>query len=148
MSSAGQLLEAGRIPGEVIGTPSIVTSDSSPFTTSDTEVMTITVPLIAGRTYQVWFLGRFNTDAADTKVACEMHQDNDAGTLMQIGQTDLPNTSTLGYGPLPVTALFEAVTSANKTFVITGRRNGGTGNIRLDASPAAPAFLWVEYFSG
>jgi hypothetical protein len=145
--SSGTELVGGRIPGEIIGTPTIVTSDSSGFT-SETVVATLEVPVVAGRTYKVRFSGRWGAASATADIVARIREDDINGTQIQVGQVAASSTSTLGFGPMNMTAFWPASTTENQTFVIAGIRNGGTGTCRLDASPATPALLWVEYAFG
>jgi hypothetical protein len=146
--SSGTELVGGRIPGEIIGTPTIVTSDSSGFT-SEVVVMTLADrPLVAGRTYQVWCLARWGSSVATDQIVCRIRPDDVSGAMMQLGQQIGGGTSSFGYGPLPLMAFWTAITTGNQTFVVTGDRNGGTGTCRLDASPANPALLWCQYAFG
>ncbi len=147
MSSAGQQLVAGRIPGEIIGSPDIVTADSANFTTTETVVQDITVSLVSGRTYQVWWQSKWMGDVAGDRVLARLREDNVSGTEMQVGQLVL-ETASSQYGPMMMTAFYTAVATGSKTFVGCGDRNAGTGNIHLEASATNPCLMWVEYVSG
>jgi hypothetical protein len=43
---------------------------------------------------------------------------------------------------------FTAVSTSNKTFVVTAVRIAGTGNIRLEAATSRKSFIQVTYESG
>lgn len=144
--SSGTELVGGRIPGERIATDS-VNANSSTFTTTETQLMSVTAPLVDGRTYRVRFLGRFGSDAADDKAWSRIREDNTSGTVIGQSQVLVATTSTVGWGPVVVEAEYTASATANKTFVVTGVRNGGTGNLLLNAN-TGPALLYVEYISG
>lgn len=147
MALAGQIAYAGRIPGERIETVRI-TQDSPTFT-SETVVGSITAPLVAGRTYAVVALARWGSDSAGDDIVARIREDDINGATINHGQGEQPGTiSSLGFGAVPVYAEYTATATGLKTFVLTGQRNFGSGNCRLDASGAAPAFLLVEYIKG
>lgn len=145
--SSGTELVGGRIPGERIATTT-ATADSSTFTTTQTQVMSVTAPLVDGRTYRVRFAGRWASSAAGDDLIGRLREDSTSGTQMQIGQQDISSTSGAGFGPMTLEAEYTAVATGNKTFIVTGVRNGGTGNNRLQAAADAPALLYVEYIRG
>jgi recombinational DNA repair protein RecT len=147
MSSAGQRLVAGRVPGERIATET-VTADSSTFTNTDTVMMTLVAPLVDGRTYQVGMTARFNSTVSNDDVLVRIREDNVSGTDLQFGQIELPFDSTVGHGPVVLFAEYTAVATGNKTFVCVADRNAGTGNLNMDASATGPARMWVDYLSG
>jgi hypothetical protein len=145
---AGTLYVDGRIPGEMIGDPTIVTSDSSSFTT---EVVVMTLadrPLVAGRTYQVWCMARWGSSVSTDQIVCRLKPTDVSGTTMQLGQQIGSGNSSFGYGPLPLMAFWTAITTGNQTFVVTAERNGGTGSCRLDAAALTPALMWCQYAYG
>lgn len=148
MSSAGQQLVAGRIPGERIGT-TIVTSDSSNFTTTETTVMSVTVPLVDGRTYAIYAYPKFASSVDNDDITANIREDNVSGTGLQQDSYELVNDtqSTRGMS-LPMYAEYTASATGNKTFVVSAVRAAGTGNIRLEAAADKPSYLFVEYISG
>lgn len=144
MSSAGQQLVAGRIPGERIATV-VQTSDSTLFT-AETLVMSIEAPLVIGRTYRVTADLIGAGSVAGDNTLWRIRQDLLAGTQMQQRQRDIPST---GFGWLVrMEAEFTATATAAKTFVVTGERLTGTGNIRIEAAADRPAYLYVDYIRG
>lgn len=146
MSSAGQRLVAGRVPGERIQT-AIETTDSGTFTTGDTQVASITAALVSGRIYRVRFAGSFvSTVAADTVLA-RIREDTSGGTVLQEKNRVVGTTSGAGEA-LDFEVEFTAASSANKTFVVTAIRNGGTGTLHRDAAATRPSYLYVDYIRG
>lgn len=144
MSSAGQQLLAGRIPGERIET-SIATADGSDFTTTETDLMSVTAPLVSGRTYRVVFHGAIRSDTTGTEtVLVRIREDSTVGNQLQTRQFELPLNSSIGFG-VHVEVEFTASSTGNKTFVATGDRNAGTGTYALDANSSQPAYLYVDY---
>jgi len=81
-ATAGQVATAGRIPGELIAS-SRATSDSATFTTVETTVLSVTAPLVSGRTYRVVFYGKFATTVAGDIGAARMREDNVVGAERQ-----------------------------------------------------------------
>lgn len=148
MSSAGQQLIAGRIPGERIGT-TVVTADSSNFTTTETTVMSITVPLVSGRTYAIYAYPKFASSVDNDDVTVNIREDNSTGTGLQQDSLELTHDLQSTRGETrPMYAEYTAVSTANKTFVVSAVRAAGTGNIRLEASADKPNYLFIEYVSG
>jgi uncharacterized protein (DUF3084 family) len=149
MSSAGQLLVAGRLPGEVIGTPTVVVADSSTFTTTESGALaSVTVPLISGRTYRVRFTGGWNSTVLADTITVRLREDTASGTQVDSDTINTPLVSSLRGGKVSVEGRYTATATANKTFVVTGQREAGTGNCRLAASTLRPAILEVLYESG
>ena len=144
-ATAGQIAEAGRIPGERIATTT-VTSDSSTFTTSESAALaSVTASLVSGRTYRVRFVGRWGSTVADDQVRARLREDDATGTLANFSASHLFTNSASGNDLMLVEAEFTASSTGSKTFVITGQRTAGSGSCRLDAEAAGPAFLYVDF---
>lgn len=145
MALAGETAVAGKIPGERIATE-ITTSDSATFTTTETEVMTVTAPVVSGRTYAVWFIARWGSDTTGDRVLARLREDDANGTLLGIGQVEIGDfTSALGFGPIVIYAEYTATATGDKTFSGTGDLNAGSGPCWMDAVSGAPAFMFVDY---
>lgn len=148
MSNAGQEVVAGRIPGESIGTPSSRTSNVGTFTTTETEIDTITVPVVSGRTYRIVLDAQVQSSVADGGVRGRIREDSvPAGTQLALRHAPtnaIANQSFL----LRIEARYVAVSTANKTFKASAIRQAGTGNITAVASADAPTLFYVEYVSG
>ncbi|HEX6682425.1 MAG TPA: hypothetical protein VF062_06495 [Candidatus Limnocylindrales bacterium] len=145
MSSAGQLLIAGRIPGERIQT-TVITADSATFTTTEIVVATGTAaPLVAGRIYMVVFDAGFQT-TVDGILRVMIREDNLAGTSIQIRDFFIDNTGTASAARVEVE--FEAQATGNKVFVATGDMLSGGGTANLNASGTLPSYLYVDYVRG
>lgn len=123
----------------------VQTADSAGFT-AETVVMSVTALLEIGRTYRVKFHGRFGGSTGDT-LGGLLREDGLAGTEMS-GQVDAVQPGVAG-GVFGFEAEFTAVSTGNKTFVVTGRRVSGTaGDMRLEAATTRPAYLYVDYIRG
>jgi hypothetical protein len=146
LSDAGFELLAGRIPGERIATD-IDTSDSSTFTSTETEVQAVTAALVSGRIYRVRAYTRFNSSVATDTVLARLRQDNSTGTEMSTAAVDAPTNVTHGAWVM-LEAEYTAVASANKTFVLTGIRASGTGNCLREAAANRVSYLYVDYIRG
>ena len=145
-ATAGQIAEAGRIPGERIATTE-VTSSSSTFTTTEIDVASVTAPLVSGRTYLVYFDGAFNTSTTGDIVRGRLREDNTTGSVRQTRDTPAM-TSGATVEPLIMQAEYTAVSTGDKTFVATAVRLTGTGTPNLQAASGFPSFLWVDYTRG
>lgn len=146
MSSAGQQLIAGRIPGERIETQ-IRTVPSATFTTTETITDTVTAPLVIGRTYGITVFSSFrSTNGGDTAFS-RTRQDNVSGTQLAVQRVVMSIVnSSFGYSTY---AEFTAVVTGNKTFVTTGIRGGeATGTIDSNASATQQSVMHVEYIRG
>ncbi|WP_162959150.1 hypothetical protein [Micromonospora tulbaghiae] len=109
----------------------------------------ITVPVVAGRTYKIrWTVAWGSTVAGDT-VFSRIREDAVGGAQLQIMRINI--TATGGAGTRwdgTVEAEYTATVTGNKTFVGTGTRATGTGNINAKAAADFPIRLYVEYVSG
>lgn len=146
MSSAGQQLVAGRIPGERIATTR-TTADSATFTTTTTAVMTVVAPLVTGRTYWVRAVYRWQSTVAGDNVTGAIREDSVTGTIIQTNVSNVQLTGSLISMQVMETQ-FTAVSTGNKTFILAGVRFTGSGTINLDASSPSPSFLYVDYIEG
>jgi hypothetical protein len=147
MSSAGQQLVAGRIPGERIATTEAV-ADSADFDdTPEAVLMSVDVDVVNGRTYRPRFFGKIASTAAADLVTIRLREDNLTGSIRAHGIVQVLTTSSFGY-PIMLEFEFDATGTSTKTFVITGQRLAGSGQCRLEASTSGPAYLYADYISG
>lgn len=148
-SSAGQLLVAGRIPGEEIGATEN-TSDSSSIS-SEAVVMTLTVPLVSGRTYWIWANPGFNATASGNHVRAQLREDSISGTVMdsdtkQIEAVSSPSTRKTVF---VLASKYTASASANKTFVVTAEVvSGASGTVVLEGASTRKSYLRCLYNNG
>lgn len=145
MSSAGQKLVAGRIPGERIAT-TIVTSNSAGITTTETTVASVTAPLVSGRTYRVRAAVAVDSTIAEDTVDVRLREDNSTGTEMNLRRVDCKDAT--GRWPGEIEAEYTAAATANKTFVVTYVRASGSGTIILIATATTPSHLYCDYIRG
>lgn len=145
--AAGTQYVDGRIPGQRIET-TVETSDSSTFTTSETEVMSVTAPLVSGRTYRVRFWGTFNSTVNGDRIRVKVREDDSSGTQLAEHQMVISTTaSTTGYLSV-VEVEFTAASTGNQTFVVTGERLAGSGSINREGATNRPSYLYVDYIRG
>ena len=148
MSSAGQLLEAGRIPGERID-QTIEVSDSANIGTTETVVLELEVPLVSGRTYRVWTdVGVGLATASATRMTVHMREDSVSGAERQRGQVEIDPGTTLQPWPWARGFDHEASSTGLKTFVVTLHRNNGSASVKRAAASTHPSILAVDYVSG
>lgn len=145
MSSAGFQIVANRIPGERIAT-SVRTSTVGTFTTTETIVDTITVPLVSGRTYGIFSQADAQSSVANDQVIYSLREDDAAGT--RIAVTRLTCLGTNAPFPGRLYGEYTAVASGDKTFVVTMVRTVGTGNITASGGTTQKMYLYVDYLSG
>lgn len=147
MALAGRTAEAGRIPGQRIAT-TVETSDSSTFTTTETEVLSVTASLVEGRTYRFRFQCRFGSSVSDDIIIYRIRQDDTSGTTQQIGRFHIATSS--GSTGLPVTDEWQytATATGDKTIIVTGQRTIGSGNIYRAATTGGPSYFYCDYIEG
>lgn len=130
--------------GEVVRT-----APSSTFTTTEVVLDTLTVSLVAGVTYRITWDTQMGTSSGTTatvtneRVRFAIREDNISGTVIA-----LRDVSTIFGGgvshPMFLQARFVAAANGNKTFVGTGDRQSGAGNIQSYADASSPVFFRVE----
>jgi hypothetical protein len=144
VSSAGFLLEAGRIPGERIETTT-ATSDSSGWTTTETVALTLVVPVIIGRTYKIVVDASYASSVDGDVEFVRIRENNVTGTTIHSSRIVVQD----GAGVRAHAEVeWTAPATANKMFVLTGERESGTGTGRIDAGSINPAYLYADYLRG
>lgn len=138
MPNAGDIIKAGRIPGEVVASSS-ETSDSSTFTTTETVIGTLTFTRVSGVTYMIEAEAQVSSDTANDVVRILLREDNSTGTAIDHGVIEINSTADARPNTRNLRALHTAPASTSKTFVVTALRiSGGSGVIRREASTTAP----------
>jgi len=147
MPLAGQILQAGRIPGERIATTR-VTSNSGDFTTSQAVVMSVTGPLVAGRTYGIHAFVRFSgVDNED--IGVRILEDGIGGSQLQSLAMEMSVDDQETWGESRwMYAEYTAPANEDKTFVITAQVIAGSGPARLLATASRPCYMYIEYIEG
>lgn len=146
MSSAGQQLVAGRIPGERIATQ-IETADSTTFTTTEVTITSISAPVVTGRTYRVRLATAFQSDTAGPPVVTFIREDSATGNQLNVRQSIIDTASGFGWHHVNEVE-YTADATESKAFFVTAKRNGGSGTLNMHASAAAPTYLYVDYIRG
>lgn len=125
------------------------TADSGTFTTVEAAIDSVTVPLVSGRTYRVrWNVAWAGTLAGDT-VFTRLRENNVSGTQLNIIRSEIVATGGAGTRwPATIEADYTAVATGNKTFVGTGIRTSGSGNINAHAGSYFPITMTVDYVEG
>jgi hypothetical protein len=131
---------------ELYATSTAVTADSATFTTTETTMIEHTATLEDGRTYGIITTGNFGSSVAGDAVVARLRLDSDTGTQIQGGQVYCGTTSTVGF-TIVMYAEYTATADGDQVFVLTGDRNSGTGNIKLEASTSSPAYISVRLIS-
>lgn len=142
MSSAGQQLVAGRIPGEEIA----VDIETAAGTSSTSEIvdMSVTAPVVSGRTY--WVIADFAIDGTDDDVALvRLREDSISGTELVARRLRLNTVGGTTGTAMPLRVRYTAGTTEDKTFVLT-HESGVASN--LAGGSTTPCYFWVEYVSG
>jgi hypothetical protein len=143
MPAAGSIIRVGSIPGELIGYTE-TTSDQGTITTTETTVMSLEVPLVAGRTYWIDVDFHAASSVGTDTASARIREDSSTGSERQsFFCHDLSNTT--GGNNVTMRARYPATATANKTFVCTLVRSSGSGNVRLEAASNRPAYMVVTY---
>jgi hypothetical protein len=148
ISLRGSLLVLGAVgnptaPNQRIAT-TVIDNPSGTFTTTATQVASVTAWLVAGSIYRVTFDGAFDTTVDGDMVRARIREDNISGNQLQARDTGEMDAAGLVTG-LRMEVEYTAVSTGNKTFVATGERDAGTGNISMSADPTFPAYMYVDY---
>lgn len=143
MPAAGDPVILARMPGYRVAT-TVITSDSATFTTTETEVASVTASLISGVTYKVVFDGTFEVSSADSTLRAALRQDNVSGTQMDLVDLRLLQGVSATVQYVRIYAEYTASSTGPKTFVATGDLISGAGTANLNASSTIPSYLYVE----
>lgn len=166
MALAGDIIYAADINSLLTGPANVVqwvdgvpaVADSATWNaTESAALMSITVPLVAGRTYRVDLACHVSTDTqtfalsqanAETAVI-RIREDTATGTQMIGDHIPIYHNGTLGF-KLTTYAWYTAVATGNKTFVVTGQHgaNGSGGLQRFRAGATRPGLLSVYQVKG
>jgi hypothetical protein len=134
------------LAGELIIPPyhlvSIDEASTSTFTTTETVTDTITVTLSINKTYLVAHSAMWNSSVAADTVAVRMREDNLTGTALNGFDVNLSATS--HYFNAYIRCYYTATSSGSKTFVITGQRVAGSGNVMRAANTTNPSIFNVD----
>lgn len=110
----------------------VTSSSSGTFTTTETVVQSITVPLIRGRHYRILWSVMFSSTVAGDRVVSRIREDDETGT--QLAGSNVILSSANGSYNGSLRTRYTALDTADKTFVGTGQRAAGTGNIIRQAT--------------
>lgn len=132
---------AGELAVAPYFTYALSTSSSSTFT-AETVVDTIIANLISGKTYEVTWNGLYQSSVAADVVNTNLREDSISGTRMVDGRTTMATANKTFLAS--VRAIYVAVSTGSKTFVVTGTRDSGTGNITRAAASTDPALITVR----
>jgi|WetSurSiteA1Bulk_404760.scaffolds.fasta_scaffold01968_5 hypothetical protein len=133
---------AGGIAAVQYRLTAVDTSASGTFT-AETVVDTIVAALVSGKTYEVHYHGLYLSSVANDTAGVHLREDSVSGTDMTSTDVYLPVGSSRVW-VCHLYAEYTAGTTGNKTFVATGQRRTGTGNIQRYASASAPAYFVVK----
>jgi hypothetical protein len=124
-----------------------LTADSSTFTTTETEIGTVTANLVAGATYRPRVTSHIGTSVANDIATCRIREDSVAGQQIQERQVALPNAGVAG-NLCDMETEYTAVSTGAKTFSFTAARSSGSGNLRREAQGDRPHIFYVDYVRG
>jgi hypothetical protein len=126
---------------------SSIAADSATWTATESgSLISVTPTLTTGLTYKLLFSGAVSSDAVTSGVettVMRIREDTATGNQLIVSQVFIPTTSTIGF-LLTAYVEYTAVATGAKTFVVTGTRNGGTGNHRIRAATGRSAWLTCD----
>jgi hypothetical protein len=127
-----------------IGSANTQANSAGTTSTTPTSVLTLTVNVVAGKTYAVVFTGRISSAAGDFAIA-RLKTVNASGTDLNHATLYVGNATGAGL-QLECYGEYTAASTGSVVFVATLERvSGGTGTVTLRASSTGPAFLYVDY---
>lgn len=142
MPNAGDIITL-PLPGQRIATTR-TESDSSTFT-AETLIDSVTASLISGNVYRVRWVSSMQSSVANDTVNARIREDDLVGTQLVV-RREVSTVTTAGSGPdTSVETEYTAVATGDKTFVATGARSTGTGNITAEGSANTPRLLYVDF---
>lgn len=139
--NAGDRITADEL-STYAGEPEIREINSSAFTTAETEVDTITVPVVNGRRYKVVWRPAFFSTVANDHVRGAIREDDLAGTALYVQNITTPISGQAFL--MHLEGFYTATATEDKTFIGTGDRITGTGTITGQAASSNPTLLYVE----
>lgn len=139
----GQRLTADLLNQNLQGTTTPITADSATYTTTEAVIATWSASLVNGQNYEVVADVSIRTSVAADVSLVRIREDNLTGNQLQGINVALPSASS-GGNPAHLRGEYTATATGSKTFVLTGVRNGGTGNHNLKASSSSPALFRVQ----
>ncbi|UVS81852.1 hypothetical protein [Actinokineospora sp. UTMC 2448] len=143
--AAGSKARASQVG--LAGSESVRTSASGTFTTTETQLDTITVPVVSGRRYKIVWNGQVQSSVADGYVRCRIRETSVTGTVLQI--RNVGTTMAAGQSvPLHAEAFWTASSTGDAVFLFTAVRQAGTGNISSFAAGDSPVSFYVQNISG
>lgn len=128
-----------------IATTTIVADSSTWSNTPEVSASTVTGTLVSGQLYMITFIGRVSSDVAADVTGLRIREDAGvAGTQLQFAPFAIASTSGNGF-MVTLVAEYTAVSSAAKTFTLTGARQAGTGTAhRVRGTANAPGFFKID----
>jgi hypothetical protein len=138
--SAGERLDAVKL-STYAGDPLVRETNVGPFTTVETVLDTITVPVVAGRRYRVVWDGGLGSTVAGDVTRNRLREDALGGTQIQLRQTHCATAGQVFSSRME--AFYIADATEDKTFVATSARLSGTGTISA-TGVGAPVLFYVE----
>lgn len=163
---AGDVIYASDLNSLLTGTANVVqwvdgvsyTADSATWTTTESAaLMSITVPVVTGRTYRIDLTCHVSTTVQTFPITSanleqaliRVREDTATGTQVLGDQLPLGQVTSLGF-KLTTHAWYTAVATGNKTFCVTGQKQAAQsgGNQQLRAGSTRRGLLSVYQVKG
>jgi hypothetical protein len=145
VSSAGQKLVTGRVPGEELGLTTETSDGAS--SAAETVGITVTAPVVVGRKYKVVVDTAMEGGSVDDRVVCRIREDDANGTVKATRNRVIAHVSGTAGNPVHMECRYTADATENKSFVFT-YDSASANAVNMAASTTFPTFMYVEYVSG
>lgn len=121
-----------------------LSANSAAWTTAESAALiSATAALTNGSVYKLQLFTHVQSTVTTEPAQIRIREDNATGTQVAITQTFCGTTSGNGFF-VYIYAEYTAVATANKVFVVTGQRNGGSASQTLVASPTKVSYLTID----
>lgn len=121
-----------------------LTTDSANFTTTETQIQTVTASLVEGAIYKIAWQPHFASSVNNDEMRGFIREDNISGTVIQSGYGLASSTGGNLGRTVVMYGKYEAVATGNKTFSFSASRVAGTGNCRVEGAADRPSIATVE----
>lgn len=130
---AGDLVYAGdSVPMGTLVTYTIETTDSSTFT-AETQISSVTFTAAVGYIYLIESGVQLTSATVTDIVQGSIRADTIAGAELSSGRCAAQTSDAARPVIIPLAYLYTSTTSGSKTFVVTGQRISGIGNVKREA---------------
>lgn len=133
---------SGQMIGQEVGT-SAETSDSSTFTTTETQIGAVTFSEVLGNVYRIRVPVQLSSATVTDIVQATLREDSIAGAEVHSGRGPMQTSDEARPFIIYLEYRYTATATGSKTFVVTGDRIAGGGNCKREAGTTHPQRITV-----